>query len=174
MRTECPSISTSTASSLRATARPYLAQASGIVPTMAFVVARPHGRFEIRESRHTPAGPRARTLATFRVLTPDVLAKARGKAHGRFDTNKIRARAAELNIPERAPNATADAQQLLQKLRTGATLPPVLARELRNALPVIEEIPDTIGDAVDWIGADDLKRGVAAYQLLDFGHYFPQ
>jgi hypothetical protein len=140
---------------------------------MAFVVARPHGRYEIRESRHTPAGPRARTLATFRVLTPDVLAKARGKARGDFDVNKIRARAAELNIPERAPNAACAARTLLRELRAGDTVPPVLVHELRRALPEAEPIPETIGDAPMWIDADVTTRARALYDLLDLGSYLP-
>ena len=40
---------------------------------MAYVVARPRGRFEIRESVHTPKGPRARSLANFAHLTDEVL-----------------------------------------------------------------------------------------------------
>jgi|HubBroStandDraft_2_1064218.scaffolds.fasta_scaffold02039_4 hypothetical protein len=52
---------------------------------MAYVVARPKGRFEIRESIHTPAGPRARSLAGFDVLTDEVLAKAARRAQRPFD-----------------------------------------------------------------------------------------
>ncbi len=47
---------------------------------MAYVVARPAGRFEIRESIHTPKGPRARSLANFSVLTDKVLALALDRA----------------------------------------------------------------------------------------------
>ena len=46
----------------------------GNIVGMAYVVARPKGRFEIRESVHTPKGPRARSLANFPELTDDVLA----------------------------------------------------------------------------------------------------
>jgi hypothetical protein len=52
---------------------------------MTYVVARPKGRFEIRESIHTPAGPRARSLAGFTVLTDEVLAKAARRAQRPFD-----------------------------------------------------------------------------------------
>jgi hypothetical protein len=56
---------------------------------MAYVVARPGGRFEIRESIHTPAGPRARSLAGFGVLTDEVLAKAERRAQRPFDLEAV-------------------------------------------------------------------------------------
>jgi hypothetical protein len=57
---------------------------------MAYVVARPRGRFEIRESLHTPNGPRARTLANFEQLTDKVLATARQRASRPFDPDAVR------------------------------------------------------------------------------------
>jgi hypothetical protein len=56
---------------------------------MAYVVARAHGRFEIRESLHTPDGPRARSLAGFDVLSDIVLAKAAGRAQRPFDAEAV-------------------------------------------------------------------------------------
>jgi hypothetical protein len=56
---------------------------------MAYVVARPRGRFEIRESSHTPNGPRARSLAGFGVLTDEVIAKAAQRAKRPFDANAV-------------------------------------------------------------------------------------
>jgi hypothetical protein len=52
---------------------------------VAYVVARPNGRFEIRESVHTPKGPRARSLANFVQLTDEVLEAAEGRASRPFD-----------------------------------------------------------------------------------------
>jgi hypothetical protein len=60
---------------------------------MAYVVARPKGRFEIRESVHTDKGPRARSLATFKELDDEVLAKARRRASRPFDAEAVRASA---------------------------------------------------------------------------------
>jgi hypothetical protein len=57
---------------------------------MAFVVVRPRGRFEIRESVHTPNGPRARTLANFEHLTDKVLDTARQRATRPFDLDAVR------------------------------------------------------------------------------------
>jgi hypothetical protein len=58
---------------------------------MAYVVARPKGRFEIRESLHTPKGPRARTLANFEQLTDKVLDTARLRASRPFDLDAVAA-----------------------------------------------------------------------------------
>jgi hypothetical protein len=63
---------------------------------MAYVVARPRGRFEIRESVHTPMGPRARSLANFSELSDDVLARARQRASRPFDADAVRAAAARV------------------------------------------------------------------------------
>ncbi len=57
------------------------------------MVARPRGRFEIRESVHTPKGPRARTLANFEQLTDKVLDTARLRASTPFDPDAVRASA---------------------------------------------------------------------------------
>lgn len=66
---------------------------------MAYVVARPKGRFEIRESVHTPDGPRARTLAGFGVLTDEVLAKAASRAQRPFDVAAVLASARRAGDP---------------------------------------------------------------------------
>lgn len=56
---------------------------------MAYVIARSDGRFEIRESHQTPKGPRARTLASFRLLDDTVIAKAAGRARSTFDVGSV-------------------------------------------------------------------------------------
>jgi hypothetical protein len=66
---------------------------------MAYVVARPKGRFEIRESLHTPAGPRARSLAGFDVLSEEVLAKAAGRAQRPFDLEAVLASGRRAGAP---------------------------------------------------------------------------
>jgi hypothetical protein len=66
---------------------------------MAYVVARPKGRFEIRESVHTPKGPRARSLAGFTLLTDEVLATAGRRATRPFDAEAVRASAARVAAP---------------------------------------------------------------------------
>jgi hypothetical protein len=66
---------------------------------MAYVVARPKRRFEIRESLHTPDGPRARSLAGFEVLTDAVLAKAAGRAQRPFDVGAVLASGRRAGAP---------------------------------------------------------------------------
>ena len=58
---------------------------------MAYVVTRPNGRFEIRESIHTPKGPRARSLANFATFSDKVLERARRRATRPFDKEAVRA-----------------------------------------------------------------------------------
>jgi hypothetical protein len=70
---------------------------------MAYVVARPKGRFEIRESLHTPRGPRARTLANFEQLTDKVLDTARLRASRPFDLDAVRASAEKARSVAAAP-----------------------------------------------------------------------
>jgi hypothetical protein len=76
---------------------------------MAYVVARRNGRFEIRESLHTPSGPRARTLAGFGVLSEEVLARAGARARRPFDPAAVLAsgRRAGAEVTARAQMARA-------------------------------------------------------------------
>jgi len=67
---------------------------------MAYVVARPEGRFEIRESVHTPKGPRARSLANFATLTDDVLERAQQRATRPFDRQAVREAARRAATPD--------------------------------------------------------------------------
>jgi len=56
---------------------------------VAFVVARPGGRFEIRETRSVGGRTCARTLATFRTLDDDVLRRAAARAERPFDAEAV-------------------------------------------------------------------------------------
>jgi hypothetical protein len=68
---------------------------------MAYVVARAKGRFEVRESLHTPDGPRARSLAGFEVLSDEVLAKAARRAQRPFDVAAVLASGRRAGAPVR-------------------------------------------------------------------------
>jgi hypothetical protein len=81
------------------------------------VVARPRGRFEIRESVHTPKGPRARTLANFEQLTDKVLDTARLRASRPFDPDAVRASALKAGMSA--------ATRLLGQGRLGGVAAPV-------------------------------------------------
>ncbi len=81
---------------------------------MAYVVARRNGRFEIRESLHTPSGPRARTLAGFGgVLSEEVLARAGARARRPFDPAAVLAsgRRAGAEVAARARRTLPERQQ---------------------------------------------------------------
>jgi hypothetical protein len=104
---------------------------------MAYVVARPKARFEIRESVHTPKGPRARSLANFAVLTDAVVTAAKARAHRPFNAEAVRAGAervgaqveaqvgtqveAQVAVPEKSENP-AMRQFVASSRRMAATL----------------------------------------------------
>jgi hypothetical protein len=75
---------------------------------VAYVVGRQKGRFEIRESLHTPDGPRAHSLAGFAVLSDAVLAKAAQRAQRPFDAAAVLASGRRAGAPT-GVNAGAEA-----------------------------------------------------------------
>jgi hypothetical protein len=126
---------------------------------MAYVVARPKGRFEIRESVHTPKGSRARSLANFAVLTDDVLERACKRASRPFDADAVRAAA------ERAARPAASRVATRETAATTTTLPSHEQPEMRRFVEAsrrmareLERVPDTAsrqdpGDAlIDLLG----------------------
>ncbi len=101
----------------------------GNIVGMAYVVARPKGRFEIRESVHTPKGPRARSLANFSELTDDVLARARQRARRPFDADAVRAAAARAAAPHHQRPETRQFVEASRRMaRSLERVPPPTAR----------------------------------------------
>jgi hypothetical protein len=138
---------------------------------MAFVVARKGGRFEIRESRSTPAGPRARTLVTFRVLDDDVLDRAAALAETAFDRTVVQARAQRLGAPLAiGTEVERDARALIASLVSGHRAAPVLRAMLTDALGPAAAIPkavrDSVHDVMPWVGISADARGEALRDLL--------
>lgn len=140
---------------------------------MAFVVARPGRRFEIRESHATPAGPRARTLATFRVLDDAVLARAAERAGSQFDVVALRASARRAGAPvavDDGPDRAARA--LLGQLTAGRRPAPVLTALLADSLadllgdPPYPTVPDAARAVGPWLDASPEQRGEALRDLL--------
>jgi hypothetical protein len=82
---------------------------------MAYVVARPRRRFEIRESVHTPKGPRARSLASFTELSDEVLGKAGRRASRPFDPDAVRTSAARAGAPTRRDSRSGARQAEMRK-----------------------------------------------------------
>jgi hypothetical protein len=124
---------------------------------MAYVVARPKGRFEIRESLHTPKGPRARTLANFEQLTDKVLDTARLRASRPFDLEAVRASA------EKARSAAAARRPGQGRLGGVATprrrVMRQFAQSSRRMVAALESRPPQAGSAPD--------PGDALIDLLD-------
>jgi hypothetical protein len=88
---------------------------------MAYVVARPGGRFEIRESVHTPEGSRARSLASFAVLTDEVLTKAGERAIRPFDADAVRASAARAGAITAADDRRPEMRKFVESSRRMAS-----------------------------------------------------
>jgi hypothetical protein len=127
---------------------------------MAYVVARPRGRFEIRESVHTPKGPRARSLVNFALVTDDVLVRARQRASRPFDPVVVRAAA------ERAVAGQKDAARVPVAAGAATTVPPHARPETRRFVDAsrrmarsLERVPER---------ADRRDPGEALIDLLEF------
>jgi hypothetical protein len=130
---------------------------------MAYVVARPRGRFEIRESVHTPKGPRARTLANFERLTPQVIDTARLRATRPFDPGAVRASALRAE-------KTAEARRAAQKPLGDVAAPPRpemrrFAESSRRMAASLEARPSRAGTTRD--------PGDALIDLLDLTAQIP-
>jgi hypothetical protein len=136
---------------------------------LAYLVRRPAGRFDIRESVATPDGPRSHTLASFRgALTPEVLDGAERRASRPFDRARLQARAVELGVTVTERREDRAARGLLAALRTGTSIDPVLLSILKQIvgdLPA-EPVPAALADVVEWVGVDEARRGAALRDLL--------
>jgi hypothetical protein len=135
---------------------------------MAYVVARPGGAWEIRESHTTAAGPRARTLATFRVLTPEVLEHARARSSRPPSAEELRELALRAGVPVAARSPNQAAGELLAELRAGRQPRPALRRLLLDVLDRGANQPasDSARAAARWITASPARRGETLRDLL--------
>ena len=132
-------------------------------------IRRQNDRFEIRECRNTPKGPRQRTLVRFdHVLTPDALDEAAAQASRPFDRDALIARARARGIPVAQHPRSGEARQLLAALRAGQRLQPSIVGLLNAALVGRESrtVPPHLEDAAEWLGASDAARGKALRGLL--------
>lgn len=146
----------------------------GKLPTVAYVTAKPGGRYEIRETRRTPSGPRATTLATFTVLNDEVLEQARSRALGTFDTDFVRRGARRLGAPLDDGEPDRLARQLLTLLAQDRLPSPGLRRALVDALAETR-LPsgENLGDLALWIGASEERRAEALVDLLELADAIP-
>jgi len=141
---------------------------------MTFVVKRPAGRWEIRESVLTPAGPRARSLATFRTLNLEVLAHAEAAAETGFDRAQVLVAARRAGAPIEESRGDAAARNLLAELAAGDSPSPGLARLVLDRLASIAAPELAAGDSIaDWVGKSDDDRGTALRDLLELSDRLP-
>lgn len=133
-----------------------------------YVVPRRNGSWELRESVSTAAGPRSRTLASFRTLTPETVARARDRATAPVDPAAVRRAAARAGAPIAASDADAAAARLLEQLAGGRAPRPILRALVADALDGAEgPTPSDAARAVaPWVAASAGERGVALRDLL--------
>jgi hypothetical protein len=134
---------------------------------MAYVIARPGGRWEVRESRSTPAGPRGRTLATFKTLTPEVIERAGARSSTPLDLRELRKAALRAGAPVAGADADRATGELLTELAVGNEPRPVLRRLLLDALePGSSRTSDSARAAARWTTATPRQRGETLRDLL--------
>jgi hypothetical protein len=142
---------------------------------MAYIVARKTGTWEIRESHSTEAGPRSRTLANFRTLTPEVIERARERSVKRLDTDDLRRLARRAGAPVSVPPSDVAAGELLARLAEGRKPRPVLAKLLIDALSgETVRSTDNAQAAAAWIAASPERRGETLRDLLLLADRLPQ
>lgn len=112
---------------------------------MAYVTSRKNGTWELRESISTPAGPRSRTLASFRTLSDEVLRHAEARATKPLDSTAVRAAAQRAGAPIDLATVDRAAGDLLRELADGHEPHPVLRALLIDALQ--EGPPARLGEA---------------------------
>lgn len=148
---------------------------------MAFVVATKRGKFEVRESHSTPQGPRSRTLATFAVLTDEVIEKARARAAKPPSAKELKEAAARAGAPVSGAPIDESARETLRRIANGERLNPMLGQLLLDALSNNGDHPaqpapvasDSARAASQWFGASLTERGEALRDLLNLADALP-
>jgi hypothetical protein len=155
---------------------------------MAYVTANRRGGFEVRESVATPSGPRSRTLATFRELDDEVIARARERARKPPSEEELREAALRAGAPIAAAPGDRAAAELVQRLATGKRVDPLLRRLLLDALGRQErgesfDVPErsnggiTVSaaarEASEWLGGDAERRSEALGEVLEMTDALP-
>jgi hypothetical protein len=142
---------------------------------MAYIVPRVGGMWEIRESHTTASGPRSRTLATFRTLTPDIISRAQARAEGPLEAGELRQTARRAGAPVAPPDGDRATGELLAELAAGRPPRPALARLVVESLQAEPTSPPGNAQAAAaWIGASPRKRGDTLRELLLLVDHLPR
>jgi hypothetical protein len=150
---------------------------------MAYIVATRPGRYEVRESRNTSAGPRSRTLASFRELDHEVVAKVQTRAEKPPSAAELQEAAVRVGAPVATPPVDRAVRQTLRLLSRGERLQPQLKRLLLDALssnggPASSgakrpPVSDAARAAEQWIDSPPEERGRALRELLELADALP-
>lgn len=134
---------------------------------MATIVKRKDGRFELRESRWTERGPRSRTLAIFRELTPEVLNRADARATKPVDRDSLLARAEELGLHMSRLLGPSEPSAVVGRINSGEVWPTQI-RALQQSLDDVEapHLREHLEAMVQWMGTSDEVRGRTLVDLL--------
>jgi hypothetical protein len=134
---------------------------------MAYLVARRSGAWDVRETRSSAAGPRSHTLATFRVLTPEVIERAIARSSKPLNPDDLRRAALRAGAPVAAHAPDRAAGELLADLAAGRTPRPALRRLLLAALQGEGgDTSDSARSAAEWVVATSRQHGEALRDLL--------
>jgi hypothetical protein len=140
---------------------------------MAFVVPTKGGRFEVRESRNTPKGPRSRTLASFRELDDAVIERAREKAAKALDAAELRRAARRAGASVSRTPVDRAARELIAELAKGNLPHPSLRHILVDLLhdgyrEGAGQSPanEAAHGVAEWMAATPAERGKALVDLL--------
>lgn len=146
------------------------------MPTMAFIVSKPNGSWEARESRRTPDGPRSRSLATFRELTPAVIERVQERASTSVDSEDLRRRALCAGAPVAESEADRAAAVLLREACLNRRPRPALERLLADTFASGDRQP--VSHEAErmklWAGASGEQRAKALIELLELGDALPK
>jgi hypothetical protein len=150
---------------------------------MAYVVASKPGRFEVRESVSTTAGPRSRTLASFRELTSETVKRVQEKAEKPPTAAELTRLALRAGAPIRGSELDQAAGETLRRIASGEQPDPKLRRLLIDALSNTgsnEQPPDSrnrVSDAAraasQWMGVGVEDRADALRDLLELTDAIP-
>lgn len=150
---------------------------------MAYVVATKPGRFEVRESVSTSAGPRSRTLASFRELTAETVEKVQARSEKPPTAAELTHLALRVGAPVRGSKLNEAASETLRRIASGEHPDPKLRRLLIDALS--NEGPsdhppeprgivsDAARAATQWIGVGADDRANALRELLELADALP-
>jgi len=134
---------------------------------MAYIVSRPNGSWEARESYRTPDGPRSRTLASFREFTPDVANLIAERSSAPIDLVELERKVVRAGAPVITSEADRAAASLLRQLALGG--------KPRSGL--VSLLADELGHEGErmklWAGATQAERAEALAELLDLGEALP-